>query len=621
MFRYTLTFVLAALAAAGARAQTYVDVIDPAGNPALWGLEWRAGALYATDTNPDRLVQVDLTTGAVTQEFTLSFDPRGLAWDGTNWRISTGFDTSSPLIYTLSPTGTNLGSIPAPSALTHDLQLHDGRLFAAKAYPDNEASVVGVDPATGAVLETIPFPSTQPGGIAFLDTNTFWVTNVGDDSGSSGVYVLWKMNRAGAVLDTLAMPDGYSRPRGLAYDGTRYLYVVLREDVTPFEWHIAKVDLQSAGNPELSYSPSAFDFGPRVFGASYNAPLILSNVGDGPLVISNVQVTGDAVFTTDLTAQTIAPGATINATVTFAPTAAGPYSATLTFETNDVSAPVVTIPLAGIGLHAQRHLTLLDPSHDYGPVRIEPPGDALSVVRWPTRLVNEGATTLTVTGITFSDPAFTADETTFPLTLAPLDTAVVRIAFRPTQVRAYSATATVASDDPESPTRTITLAGQGVNPVLEGGDVVWHYDVPLNPQTSSTDRKVFSLTPMDDITGDDRPDLVLAARNYQTIALDANGWGTPDTLWTFRTCPNNNDCGAVSGNAQLFEYGLATGVDLNGDGTGDVVIGTEGGNDGVYALDGRNGNVLWETNDESDPYLASYYSVSVGDVDGAYDVN
>ena len=37
-----------------------------------------------------------------------------------------------------------------------------------------------------------------------------------------------------------------------------------------------------------------------------------------------------------------------------------------------------------------------------------------------------------------------------------------------------------------------------------------------------------------------------------TYVVDGNGWGTPTVLWTFNSCPNNNNCGAVSGNSQLF---------------------------------------------------------------------
>ncbi len=617
LFRH-LPLVLFALAAVlPLRAQTYVDVIDPTGAPSLWGLEYRDGFLYATDTSDDRVIRIDPETGAVTTEFSVGFDPRGIAWDGTNWRVSTGFDSSDPRIYTYAPDGTVLGSIPAPGALTHGLTLHDGLLFAAQAYPDPDAAFRGLDPADGSLEETVAFPHTQPGGIAFTALNTLWATNVGDDG--SNVYELYEIDRAtGNVLRTLGMPEDVSRPRGLTYDGTRYLYAVMRQDVTPFNYRIYVIDLQSSGNPAVELSAPALDFGPRVFGSGYDLPLTLFNTGDGPLEISNVTITGpDAdLFATSLTPTTIGAGDDLAVTVTFSPAAFGPRQATLQFGTNDVQNPTVTVPLSGIGIYAQQHVAFVADSHDFGPVRIEGP-DGFSSVRWDLEIVNRGAAPLTVTGITLDDDAFSVLGDPFPLVLAILDTAAVEIEFRPTEVRPYSATATVASNDPNDPSATVALSGEGVNPALAPGAPIWTLAAPDNPHTSFDDAKVFAARVVGDVTGDGIPDLAFAARNYYTFVVDANGWGTPTVLWTFNSCPNNNNCGAVGGNAQLFEYGMEAGADFNGDGLGDVVIGTEGGNDHVYVLDGKTGAVIWEVGSDDDPYLASYNSVSARlDVNG-----
>ena len=172
------TALLALLLAAPLHAQTFVDVIDPAGNPSLWGLEWVDGTLYATNTLGDEIITVDLATGAVATVASLSFDPRGIAWDGTNWRVSTGFDSSSPMINTVDGTGAIVGSIPAPGELTHGLEIRGGTLLAAQAFPNPDAAIRALDPATGALLGTIPFPETQPGGVTFIDNNTIWATNV-----------------------------------------------------------------------------------------------------------------------------------------------------------------------------------------------------------------------------------------------------------------------------------------------------------------------------------------------------------------------------------------------------------------------------------------------------------
>jgi hypothetical protein len=622
----SLALFLAATAPA-LRAQTFVDVIDPAGNPSLWGLEWRSGALYATDTFPDRIVQIDLTTGAVTQVAALTFDPRGLAWDGTNWRVSTGFDTSDPRINTVDASGTVVGSIPAPGELTHGLEFRGGLLFAAQAYPDPEAALHGLDPADGSIEETIPFPSTQPGGIAFVDDNTLWATNVGDDSGSSGVYLLYEIDRAtGTVLQTLGLPDATSRPRGLAYDGTRYLYVVARQDVSPFEYLVYVVDLQSSGNPQIVVSDTALDFGPRVLDGTYDLPLTISNVGDGDLEITNVQLTGpgSSAFQTDLTAITIGPGGQVNATVTFLPADPAAYTAALTFETNDVAQPLVTVALSGHGVYADPHVAFVEDFHDYGPVRVDVPPTAEaaaapeSAVRWPLRIVNLGAEPLVVTDVRTNRPVFLPLADGYPYTVATLDTLVVEVEFRPLAVQAYSGGGLVVTNDPQPRDGLFRLQGEGVAPDLQGGSPLWSLNAPDNPNTGFDDPKLFSIVVPGDLTGDGKPDLVFAARNYLTFAVDGNGWGQTAVLWQYNSCPDNNNCGAVSGNAQLYEYGMEATDDLDGDSVRDVVIGTEGGNDHVTALSGATGQVIWDVGDAfgSDPYLAGYYSVST-----RFDVN
>jgi hypothetical protein len=615
------------LVAAAAHAQTYVGVVDPAGDPSLHDLDWRDGALWATDTNPDRLIRIDPATGAVTSAVALAFDPRGLAFDGVASRISTGFDQSSPLIYTVNAAGATTGQIPAPSALTNGLTFFGGRLFAARAYPDDQAALVGLDPATGAVLETIPFPSAQPTGIAFLNDGTLWASNAGDDSGSNGVYRLYHIDRAtGAVLGTLDAPPGTTRTRGLAYDGSRYLYVVVQS--ATFTSVIYKVDLQSTGNPVLSLSDESVDFGIVVTGQTATRTVTISNTGDGPLQITDVNVvnTDNGFFSTTLTPTTVPAGGQVQAQVSWAAGFEGapsPGYGALGFTTNDVNRPSVLVNLTGFPVLPDPTVRVLNTAgHDFGPVRVDA-GQNLTVAVWPLTIQNVGAQPLTVTSVTSSNPAFGLYAADLPLTLAPTATAEIPLSFRPTTPGPQSATVSVASNDAASPL-AVALSGTGTADSLAAGSPVWVHAVPDNPATASDDPKVSSIRVAGDLTGDGLPDLVYAAGNYLTVALDADsqvqpGGGQaptgPAVLWQVNTCPDNNDCGAVSGVDGLYDTGLAPAGDLDGDGTNDVVIGTGGGNDSVVAISGRTGGAIWSVGSASDPYLAPYYSV---DVSGPY---
>jgi outer membrane protein assembly factor BamB len=325
---YALPLLGLLILAAPARAQTYIKFFELPGDPSLHGLDYHDGFLWAAvrSSSDPRLLQIDPADGSVLSTIPLGEDfptPLGVTWDGANFRVSESF-TSSPEVFTVSPAGAVLSQISAPSQLSNGLALHDGTLFVAKAYPDDEAALVGVDPADGAVTETIAFPSTQPGGLAI----------------------------------------------------------------------------------------------------------------------------------------------------------------------------------------------------------------------------------------------------------------------------------------------DVALSGEGIDPDIDGGDPLWTLAVPDNPNATVDDFKVTHLAAAGDLNGDGAADLVVGTENYYVFAVNGDSWNTGDILWSFDTCPNNFNCGAISGVDGAFETALETGHDLDGDGVPDVVFSTDGGSDHVFALSGADGSLIWEVGSETDPYLAPYYSVS-----------
>lgn len=75
-------------------------------------------------------------------------------------------------------------------------------------------------------------------------------------------------------------------------------------------------------------------------------------------------------------------------------------------------------------------------------------------------IYNTGSEVLNVTDITFDDAAFVATSTT--ASIAPGESATVELTFSPTMEQAYSATGTIVSDDPVSPSTTFSVTGNGV---------------------------------------------------------------------------------------------------------------------------------------------------------------
>jgi photosystem II stability/assembly factor-like uncharacterized protein len=79
---------------------------------------------------------------------------------------------------------------------------------------------------------------------------------------------------------------------------------------------------------------------------------------------------------------------------------------------------------------------------------------------------NTGDETITVTNITFSDPAFSIEYTQF--TIDPNTQGQLPVKFKPTEIKYYEATMKVYSNDPDENPFEVVLAGTGINSTIDG---------------------------------------------------------------------------------------------------------------------------------------------------------
>src|SRR4029077_1601498 len=77
---------------------------------------------------------------------------------------------------------------------------------------------------------------------------------------------------------------------------------------------------------------------------------------------------------------------------------------------------------------------------------------------------NTGNTDLVVNSITSSNPEFALLGVTFPLVISPDACFPVSVKFTPSSAGAKSATLTIASNDPVSPSVTVMATGTGTQP-------------------------------------------------------------------------------------------------------------------------------------------------------------
>lgn len=126
-------------------------------------------------------------------------------------------------------------------------------------------------------------------------------------------------------------------------------------DIAALVWPGGKLKLtiyDNTSEPSLHLGTSSVDLGAAEMGQATTAPLAITNSGNYGLSVSSLSVGGaDAAdfSVSGCTGAPIAPGATCEATVRFAPSVAGSRSATLTIASDDPTQPSTTVALSGTG--------------------------------------------------------------------------------------------------------------------------------------------------------------------------------------------------------------------------------------------------------------------------------
>lgn len=107
--------------------------------------------------------------------------------------------------------------------------------------------------------------------------------------------------------------------------------------------------LHVTGVPDIGVDPLAMDMGTVYLGFSSQHVMTVTNEGTDLLSISDIMC-NNADFTVDMTAFDLDPLSSRDVTVTFAPSAAGERTGTMTVYSNDADEPEVEIAMSGTGL-------------------------------------------------------------------------------------------------------------------------------------------------------------------------------------------------------------------------------------------------------------------------------
>ncbi|MCW8809839.1 MAG: choice-of-anchor D domain-containing protein [Ignavibacteriaceae bacterium] len=562
------------------------------------------GILNAVDDTGTQVATINITYPGMQES-------QGLAFDGTYfWYIDR--KTARCDIFKVDQSGTVLDSITSSQLFGGSWYMGgagwDGTgLWISIYYPNSSAALYKVDVNTKTIIDTISTFGTQPQGITVKGDTLFYDMddNEGDEEKIYAVDL--------ATEDTLFSfpvpdPNGQS-PRGLAWDGTYFWLLAEPVGGGLNERQLFKYDLGGSGTPHISVPVSSVSFPNTTVGNTSDYNLTVYSDGNATLTIDSITVSGNSFSYNSLSFPiNIPPGNTQNVTVNFTPTDYAYYQGVVKIYSNDPVNQLVNVNLSGQGVLSGSRIGLSATSHNFGNVWVGQEG----ITFWNFKMFNMGDQALNITDMQFALPEFSFNSPTIPFQIFSTDTLELTAYFYPAQAGTYQDTLKITNNDLTNPVVKISMQGEGVFNSYNYGYMFWQYQVPENPYGGNTWRWVEGLKPINDITGDGISEVIVCTDNAWTMCINGAASGNSFPIWMFNTGVDNNNTGSIGANG---EYGVQDAVqianDLNGDGFNDVVIATGGGNEHVYALDGTNGEIIWEYGSNTDPGLGDFESVDV----------
>jgi hypothetical protein len=290
----------------------------------------------------------------------------------------------SPLTVALSGTGvtatTNLAlGQPATASSSYET-------YVASNVTDGNTSTYweSTDGAGYPQTITVDLSSVQSIGSLTLDLppSSAWATRtetlsvLGSSNGSTFSQLVgsagYTFNPSTGNTVTISLPSGTSaRYVQLSFTGnTGWSAAQLSE----FEVFPGGGSTGPAGSP-LTASPSSLSFGSTAVGGTSTSTVTVSNPGSAAASMSSVGVTGPFSETNNC-GTSLAAGASCTVSVTFAPTAAGSASGTLSVNSSAPGSPL-TVALSGTGTSTNTNLALNQPATASGYTQNYVPANAV----------------------------------------------------------------------------------------------------------------------------------------------------------------------------------------------------------------------------------------------------
>jgi P pilus assembly chaperone PapD len=208
------------------------------------------------------------------------------------------------------------------------------------------------------------------------------------------------------------------------------------------------------GAGQLTFSPSAANFGAVNVGSSKTIEVTITNTGSTTAVLKKQNLSGDMYAASGITPISIAPGAHVMMAITFQPTKAGPASGDMILTSGFVMATMAKYSLSGTGV-AAAGLQASPGSVAFGNVTVG------TKVSQSVQLKNPGTGSATISSVSVSGGGFSTSGLTLPVTLAARGTQTLTLTFAPTAIGAGSGTITLKSSS-GAPELTLNVSGTGL---------------------------------------------------------------------------------------------------------------------------------------------------------------
>src|SRR6266850_1373397 len=203
----------------------------------------------------------------------------------------------------------------------------------------------------------------------------------------------------------------------------------------------------------IQVNPASVNFGSAVVGKKISQNVSVANTGSMPVNISQANVSNSQFSVSGLVMPLSLPvGQSSSFQVSFAPNSSGTATGTLTVTTDaGVASPQVA--LSGTATPAPQQISLNPASLNLGTITVGGTGNGTAAVS------NIGGSNLTVSLISVSGGPFGVSGITTPSTIVPGGSVTLNVTYSPTIAGSNSGAISFTSNDPQTPTSTISLAG------------------------------------------------------------------------------------------------------------------------------------------------------------------